>query len=193
MGKLSFIIVTILLAYAVPDQTVTLDNASFEGERQDATVPAGWHPCVEGTTPDILPGFWGVKLDPFDGESYMGLITRNDGTWESVGQRLSGPLVSGNCYNFSLALAHSKDYAGFNKPIRLVIWGGRTSCSKDQMLIETDYINHQDWKKYNYKIVAEKDINFIIFEAQYMNGVYFYYRGNILVDDCSDFELCDRA
>ncbi len=193
MGKLSIILFTLLVSFSIPEHNVKLDNASFEGERQDATVPAGWQPCAQGTTPDILPGFWGVKLEPQDGDSYIGLITRDDGTWESIGQRLSGPLLSGNCYSFSLSLAHSKDYAGYNKPVRLVVWGGKTSCSKDQILFESDYINHQEWKKYDYKMAIEQDINYVIFEAQYMNGLYFYYKGNVLVDDCSDFVLCDRA
>ena len=33
---------------------IYLENASFEGSPQDATVPIGWHPCEAGTTPDIL-------------------------------------------------------------------------------------------------------------------------------------------
>jgi len=187
------ILILLLTTFGFSQKDIRLDNASFEGERQDATVPTGWQPCAEGTTPDILPGFWGVKLDPFEGESYMGLITRDDGTFESIGQRLSGPLKTGDCYRFSLALANSKDYAGYNKPIKLVIYGGRTNCSKDQLLISTEYISHQDWKKYTFQFVPEKDLNYIIFEAQYMDGLYFHYKGNILVDDCSVFKLCDRA
>lgn len=192
MGKLLFFLLITLIGFNIPTE-IMLDNASFEGERQDATVPVGWHPCAKGTTPDILPGFWGVKLEPFEGESFMGLITRDDGTWESVGQRLSGPLKANNCYKFKLALAHSKDYAGYNKPIKLKIWGGATNCAKDQLLIETEYINHQEWKQYSFQFFTEKDLNYVIFEAQFMDGIYFYYRGNILVDDCSAFILCDRA
>ena len=46
---------------------ILLDNPSFEGEPKDATTPIGWLECEKGTTPDILPGFWGVYLQPYDG------------------------------------------------------------------------------------------------------------------------------
>lgn len=172
---------------------ITLDNPSFEGETQDATTPGGWHPCELGTTPDILPGYWGVKLEADDGDSYLGLITRKDGTWESVGQRLSEPMKSGNCFSFSLMLANSKDYSGYNKAVKLKIWGGKTSCSKDQLLGESGYINHAEWKSYQFKFFSKMDLNYIIFEAQYMDGIYFYYQGNILLDNCSTIDMCDRA
>ncbi len=192
MVRLSLFLFSIFLLSSNPTD-VKLDNPSFEGERQDATVPTGWHPCAEGTTPDILPGFWGVKLEPFEGDSYMGLITRDDGTFESVGQRLSGPLKKEKCYKFNMALANSKDYAGYNKPIKLMVWGGKSACSKDQLLFTTGYISHQEWKQYKYQFIAEMDLNYITFEAQYMDGVYFEYRGNILIDNCSAFVQCERA
>lgn len=49
---------------------IFLINPSFEGdEPQDATVPAGWHACKEGTTPDILSaGVWGVFTEPSEGK-----------------------------------------------------------------------------------------------------------------------------
>ena len=172
---------------------IKLDNASFEGEHQDATTPAGWQDCEEGTTPDILPGPWGVKIEPYDGDSYLGLITRKNGTWESIGQRLSETMKAEECYTFSLMLAHSRDYAGYNKAIKLRIWGGRTACAKDQLLGETTFINHTDWKRYVFKFLPEVDINYIIFEAQIMDGIYFDYNGNILIDDCSSIDNCDRA
>ena len=77
---------SILLPIALSSQ-IYLTNASFEGEPQDATVPTGWFACELGTTPDILPGFWGVYSESSEGETYLGLITREDGTFESIGQR----------------------------------------------------------------------------------------------------------
>ena len=74
------------------EKTVWLNNASFEGVPQDATTPSGWQECELGTTPDILPGFWNVYTEASDGETFIGLITRDDGSFESIGQRLSSPL-----------------------------------------------------------------------------------------------------
>ena len=172
---------------------ITLDNASFEGEPQDATVPVNWFPCEKGTTPDILPGPWGVQTEASEGETYMGLITRKNGTWESVGQRLSEPLKKKTCYKFNLDLAHSKTYSGYNKSIKLKIWGGTRSCKKSQLLGETTFIDHAEWKNYQFQFVTKKKINYIIFEAYYMDGLFFHYNGNILIDNCSEFVECNRA
>jgi Carbohydrate binding domain len=190
----SFLILLVLVAVrSAGVAQIVLDNSSFEGEPQDATTPMGWQPCEAGTTPDILPGFWGVKEEPYEGNSYLGLITRENGTWESIGQRTSSTILKDGCYQFTLMLAHSKDYAMYNKPIKLRIWGGVTACAKHQLLGESNFINHTNWKKYEFKFRAETDINYIIFEAHYMDGIYFFYKGNILIDDCSVIEQCDRA
>lgn len=183
----------ILLFTNPSSKIITLDNPSFEGQAQDATMPMGWQACKEGTTPDILPGPWGVYTEPSDGETYMGLITREDGSWESIGQRLSAPLQANGCYNFSLDLAHSKTYTGYNKPVKLKIWGGQTSCAKEELLVETEFISHAEWKKYAFKLYAEKELHYLIFEAYYMDGVHFHYKGNILIDNCSVLKACRRA
>ena len=174
-------------------QIINLVNPSFEEAPQDATMPLGWHSCKSGTTPDILPGFWGVTTEAFDGETYMGLITRENGTWESIEQRLSAPLKNGECYAFNLKLCYSKQYAGYNLPLKLRIWGSETKCSRNQLLAETPFIKHTYWKKYDFDFQVKQNINYIIIEAHYADGVFIPYKGNILVDDISVIEMCKRA
>ena len=48
------------ISIALLAQDIWLENASFEDEPQDATMPQGWRGWKKGTTPDILPGSWGV-------------------------------------------------------------------------------------------------------------------------------------
>ena len=172
---------------------IFLDNASLEGQPQDATVPVGWHACDELTTPDILPGAWGVLTRPANGGTYMGLITRADGTFEQVGQRLNTPLIANECFNFSVKLAHSSTYAGYNLPIKLRIWGGKSRCSKDQLLVETGPIKNEDWEKHTFNFYTKGVYHYIIFEAQIMDGIYFSYNGNILIDEISPIMICHRA
>jgi hypothetical protein len=171
---------------------VHLNNASFEGEPQDATVPVGWFPCAKGTTPDILPGFWGVYAEPSEGETYLGLITRDDGTWESIGQRIKTPIQTGSCYELALDLAHSKTYSGYDQPIKLRVWGGVTKCAKNQLILETDFINHADWRTYTKQFTAKMRINYLIFEAYYKDGSYSH-KGNILIDYIRPLKKCIRA
>ncbi len=172
--------------------TIHLQNPSFEGEAQDATVPVGWLPCEPGSTPDILPGQWGVYQEASDGATYLGLITREDGTWESVGQRLTEALEADECYAFQFNLAYAKTYAGYNNPIKLRVWGGRTKCQKDQMLYQTGFIKHINWKTYEVRFRAKQPINYLIIEAYYSDQDYSY-KGNILIDKISPLKKCPRA
>ncbi|MCB0570457.1 MAG: carbohydrate binding domain-containing protein [Phaeodactylibacter sp.] len=191
MERLSYTVLVATLPVLLSAQAY-IKNASFEGKAQDATVPAGWFACEAGTTPDILPGPWGVYEEAAEGETYVGLITREDGTWESIGQRLSPTLKPKECYTFTLAVAHSQTYAGYNNPLRLRIWGGTARCGKDQMLLETGFIREPEWEEFEVQFVPKKPINYILVEAFYKDG-NFSYRGNILIDDFSPIKKCVRA
>ncbi|MCB0706637.1 MAG: hypothetical protein KDC34_15085 [Saprospiraceae bacterium] len=187
-----FIPVLILLLPSLFQAQSVLINSSFEGTPQDATMPVGWFGCQEGTTPDILPGFWGVYTEASEGETYVGLITREDGTFESIGQRLSAPLKAAECYELTLDLALSKTYTGYNNPLKIRVWGGSGKCGKQQLLAESDVINHADWKTYSFSFSPTTTVNYITIEAFYKEG-RFSYKGNILVDFIRPIDVCDRA
>lgn len=176
--------------YQPSSDIIYWQNPSFEGEPQDATVPIGWLPCEEGTTPDILPGFWGVYQEAADEETYVGLIIRRDGSWESITQRLSHTIQHKDCYTFSLDLAHSKTYSGYNQPVKLRVWGSTNKCTKDQLLFESPLIKDTNWKKYLVEFTAEQPIRYIILEAYHRRG---YLEGNILLDNLSPLQKCPRV
>jgi len=171
---------------------VTVINASFEDSPSDATVPQGWHACEELTTPDILPGYWGVYQEPTDGDTYVGIITRSDGSWESFGQRLSSELLQGTCYETAVDLSHSTIYAGHDKPISLQIFLGNNKCDEGQLIYTSPVIKHEDFKTYNIKFNATQNYNYIILKAYYKDGS-FSHRGNILIDNLQPITRCHRA
>ncbi len=167
-------------------------NPSFEGKPQDATVPVGWRACEPGSTPDILPGVWGVYQEPAHGASYVGLITREDGTWESIGQRLENPLEKGQCYRFYLSLSTARTYAGYGQPIKLRIWGGTDTCTKQQLLWESPLISHRHWARYTVEFSTLFTLRHIVLEAFHQEGS-FSYKGNVLIDQLSAIVKCLRA
>ncbi len=184
---------TLIFCSALLSQTITLDNASFEGEPQDATLPQGWFAVELGTTPDIMPGIWGVSMESSDGDTYLGLITREDGSFESIGQRLAAPFEKDMCYNFSLDIARSKTYAGYNFPIRLRIYGGTKKGKRSQLLWSSPTIDKEEWETHDVRFTAKKKYNYIIIEAYFGDGLLFHYNGNILIDGISPIEACTRA
>lgn len=179
------------LMISPPNTVIKLANPSFEGEPQDATTPQGWDACGLYSTPDILPGPWGVYQKPDEGKSFIGLISREDGTWEYLGQQLSKPMKKNQCYNFSVKLARSTGYVGYNRPLRFRIWGGSKSCGKEELLGASPAIKHLDWKNYEFNFFPKKNYTFITLEAYYVGKEQ--YRGNLLIDNCSSIETCDRV
>ena len=171
----------------------TFNNPSFEGEPQDATVPVGWVGCEPDTTPDILPGYWGVYNEPADGDTFIGLITRRNNTYESITQRLKQPLLKDKCYVFAIDLAHSRTYSGYNGNIILKVWGGNSKCEKAQLLYETEAIKNINWQNHNIQFRPKNEMRYIIFEANFEKGTTKPYNGNLLMDNISAIKWCGRA
>ncbi|MDF1697387.1 MAG: hypothetical protein P1U56_16205 [Saprospiraceae bacterium] len=171
---------------------ISVVNPSFEDEPSDATTPQGWLPCNDLTTPDILPGFWGVYNEPSHGNTYVGIITRENGTYETFGQRLSVPLKEGSCYFSEIDLAHSTIYSGYNKPIKLRIYVGQSKCSKDQLIFESPLIDHKNWKTFKFNFYAKGDYEYITLEA-YISEGEFSHKGNILIDKLRPILRCGNA
>lgn len=192
MRLVVWIVLPALFPALLAAQSIAPANASFEDAPRDATVPQGWMPCQEGTTPDILPGFWGVYTAASDGETYVGLITRPNGTWESIGQRLQAPMLRDVCHGFSIDLAHSDAYAGYDGPIRLRIWAGSLKCQKAQLLWESPVIRHTEWKTYPIRFTPKADYRYILLEAFHTENE-FSYPGNILIDRISPIKPCDKT
>ncbi|MEM6395197.1 MAG: hypothetical protein AAF741_02535 [Bacteroidota bacterium] len=169
-----------------------LRNPSFEGEPSDATVPVGWLPSTPSTTPDILPGYWGVFQEASEGETYVGLITRPDGSWEAIAQRLPVPLVPTDCYQFAIDLAHSRTYSGYNGALKLRVYGGRTKDDRSYLLYESRNIDHLDWRTHVIDIKPERAFQYLILEAFYSDRP-FNFAGNILLDNITPLKPCPRA
>lgn len=169
-----------------------LQNPSFEDEPADATMPMGWFACQDGTTPDILPGYWGVYLEASEGDTYVGLITRGNGTYESIGQRLPKKLEKEGCYQMSFDLAHSQNYSGYSKPVKLRVWLGDKKCRKDQMIFESDFIENEEWETFEVEFDAASSSKYIFFEAYYKDSD-FDHKGNVLIDNISPIIYCNRV
>lgn len=171
---------------------ILLNNPSFEDTPSDATTPMGWFECEEHTTPDIMPGYWGVYNEATEGETFVGMITRENSTFESIGQRTSETMEEGYCYKFTVDLAHSNSYSGYNEPIKLRIWMADKKCGVQQLVFESPMIEEEDWERFVIEFTAEKDYRYILLEAYYKDG-WFKRKGNILIDNISPIMHCSRV
>ncbi len=203
MEKLSLKFLLIFLAVvsqlkAQDGDVVFLSNPSFEDFNRASKEPRGWYDCgmYGESPPDVQPGHFRVKQRPNSGNTYLGMVTRDNETWESVSQRLSQPIKGGSCYQFSIFLSHSEGYfsisrttneeAYFIKPVVLRIWGGNNYCDKRELLGQSDIVDNSTWEEFQFMFKPKRNYSFILFEAFYKTPTLFPYNGNVLVDNSSN-------
>jgi len=192
---------------------IYLNNSSFEDFPRPGREPRGWYDCgginfPEETPPDVhpVPGIpaFEVTKRAYDGDTYLGMVVRENDSWESVAQRLTRSLEGGKCYTFSIYLATSKLYKSsvrgsskkvdFTEPLKLRIWGGNGYCHKGELLAESAVVNHSEWKEYQFKFEPKQRSKYIVFEAFFKTPVLSPPNGNILIDKASAIQEipCDE-
>jgi hypothetical protein len=178
---------------------IELDNPSFEDYPSHAQTPDRWFDCgfAGESAPDTQPsGTFGVTKKAFDGETYLGLIVRDNDTWEAVGQKLKTQLVKDSTYSFSLYVCRSKLYesksqrtgrdASYTTPIIVRIWGGDDFCAKLDLLAESEPISSTDWQKLDFILKPKRNSSHFVIEAYYPTNKFpQIINGNILIDNAS--------
>jgi hypothetical protein len=188
-----------LLNCAAAQNFIQLANPSFEDEPRHSTAPSQWINCgrKEESPPDIQPGSFSVKTRAFHGDTYVGMVTRDNNTRESIAQALSTPLQKDTAYTFRLYLASSESFLSisqttkeavlYNHPVGLKIWGGDTPCQKGELLAESLVVSHTGWKPYTFELKPETaNWKCIMLEVCQDGKETDHYNGNILIDHCSD-------
>lgn len=209
-----YALIALLAALTTPlaaqdEEPIFLLNPSFEDLPRHSQTPTGWTDCGDPaeSPPDVHPDpefLFQVGMRASHGNTYLGMVTRDNETYESVGQQLTRPLTGGQCYRFDLNLARSRVYlsasrlnnqpANYVRPIRLQVYGGYSICDRAQLLGETGNVANFNWRNYTIKLTPEDDFTHIILQAYYEPAQLFAYNGNILLDNTQPLEAipCDE-
>jgi outer membrane protein OmpA-like peptidoglycan-associated protein len=199
------LILNISLTFGQAD-TVRLKNPSFEdtpkkgGEASQGIL--GWFDCGKinfpaESPPDIHPnGYWENNLPASDKRTYLGMVVRDNGTYESVSIRIDSMLEAGKCYRFSIHLAKAERYVSLSRiteqkanyvtPAVLRIWGGSGFCNERELLAESEPVNNTSWQINTFEFRPKTNIRSLTFSAYYKTPALVPYNGNILVDGASD-------
>ena len=194
MFRFSLLFLFIQTAGLFAQTTIFLDNPSFEDVPSIAHPPQRWYFCGQPgeSPPDIHPGgFFGVERLARDGATFVGMVVRDNGTHEGIGQRLASPLQAGHCYSFSLYAARSETYqsvsratgapANFSQPAALYLWGGFKNCDQRELLAKSPAILYEGWKQYSFSLQPRDDYTHLSIEAYFaIPGAP--YNGNVLID-----------
>ena len=196
---LSFILLLSTCSIGVSQEAIYLNNPSFEDFPRHSHPPIGWSNCgfPGESPPDTQPsGDFAVTYPATDGSTYLGMVVRDNETYEAVTQKLSRAMQPGTCYEFSLHLARSPYYVSisrtteqrtnFNQPVKLRIYGGfNNGCDRSALLDETGLVKASNWMQYNFKFEPKQAFTHILIEAFYETPTLFPYNGNVLVDNAS--------
>ncbi|MEM9931279.1 MAG: OmpA family protein [Bacteroidota bacterium] len=188
------------------DGLIFLRNPSFEDMPRNSSPPRGWTNCgAPGETPpDVHPDpefLFKVGMAAQHENTFLGMVTRDTETFESVGQQLTTPFKAGQCYRFDIQLARSRVYLSMSrvtrqptnyvKPIKLRIFGGYSTCDRAQLLGESGLIRNFSWQGYRIKLSPEEAFTHIVLEAYYEQPTLVPYNGNVLLDNAQPLRPID--
>lgn len=176
---------------------IFLYNPSFEDAPKLSQVPIGWYDCnAPGNSPvDTHPvpyGSFEVTAPAAHGNTYVGMVVRENNAVEAIGQRLVEPLKKGRVYVFEIFLARSPKYISgsfstttsinYDTPCKLRILGGDAYCDRKELLAESELVVKEQWVNQQFIFRPKEDYNYLVFEAFYKDAIASAYNGNILLD-----------
>jgi len=217
--RIAFCALLLFFSVGLYAQDISITNGSFEGFAQQGRNDQsfrleGWQDCGPyqfrlASPPDVHQGvnrdtsFWENENRSSHGKTYLGLVVRDNESWESVSQRLPSALKAGTCYKMSISLARSRTYkshtssnrdvpSNFTEPAVLRVWGGSGICDCDsQLLAESSPVSNNQWENFEFKLEPDSNFPFITVEAFYETPLLFPYNGHILLDKMSDLTVVD--
>lgn len=187
------LILSLLLSlnFATAQSDELLDNPSFEGEPAQginnlrtnhlSELLKEWVDCghiaFEASTPyDIHSSnteYWNVKKQAYEGNTYLGLVTREDDTYEYISQKLKTPLEKGASYEFSIYLAQANSYMSATKASRgselpfdnntiLQVYGSVHDPCDGKFIGESTVMDNSEWTKFTLNFVAAENLEYLI-------------------------------
>jgi hypothetical protein len=135
-----------------------------------------------------------VRQTAWNGDAYLELAVHENNTWQSIGQELYEPLISGKHYSLSLYACLDPEHAartqvpgkrGVNqgKPVIIRIRGANKFGEPGRVLAQTDPIKTIDWSQYFLDLYPKENYRYLVIEAYYVPGMSLLYEARVLIDN----------
>lgn len=184
-------------------EVIYFNNPSLEGTPRHSALPKGWENCgfEEESPTDLQPsGDFGVYREASHGKTYVGMVVRDNDSWECIGQVLDKGVEKGTCYQLSFEATQSSKYfsqsrvtkktVNYITPCVIRIWGGFANGTGYQIMASTPAIATTDWTIYTLAFTPSDNFDFIYFESYYDSEIGGPYNGNVLIDHLSPIVPC---
>lgn len=201
-SRIELLILLMAIPFCMAAQTeLPIRNGSFElGDPAYGTVPSQWMDCgFANETPVDLHSqdtdFFRVESVADDGYQFIGLVARDNYSWEGIGQQLEVPLMGGLWHSLSFSAKQSKYYISLSRQysretnydgdLVLFLWGSDTACVQQELLGVSPVLDYDDWTDVQLSFVPTASYTHLWFEICYQDPNGNPYNGHVLLDDFS--------
>jgi hypothetical protein len=201
-SRLGILPLFLILPFLLQSQTeLPLRNASFElGKPGYSTLPNQWIDCgfANESPIDIHSqdtDYFRVESTAAAGYHFIGLVARDNYSWEGIGQQLEYPLQAGKWHTLSFSAKQSKFYISLSRQysretnydgaLVLFLWASDTACVQQELLGISPVLDYEDWTAVQLSFVPSQDFEYIWFEVCYEDPEGTPYNGHVLLDDFS--------
>ena len=132
---------------------------------------------------------FGVTAKAFEGDYFVGLVVRKNGTTEGMSQYLDKQLLAGKIYQFSVLLRAPKVFTNqgidFAHPVIFEVYGGSDACTTDELLAFTEAVTEKEWMQFDFVLEPTDDFDWLSLRVGFLDN-RAPYNGSVLLDYVSD-------
>ena len=209
-------LITILLSctslFVYAQTYITIPNPSFEesygigSSWPEAPMVEKWTDCgpLKETPPDVhtnSSNFFNVEENAQHGNNFLGMVTRDNQTWESLSCQLSDTLYANTAYVLQLYAQRSAEYrsiskvtgqsASYTTPSIIRIWGDNIICAKNELLALSHPVKNETWELYTFALQPKSHCTFLRLEVYYAEEGD-YTNGSVLIDNIQPIILAEE-
>jgi len=214
MKKFILSLIIILPIICIAQKDIPFANPSFEGKPMKGVMEFGmyspllkeWKDCGVYEFPletpyDLHPNnYWEVSKSAQDGNTYVGLVVRDNESWESISQKLTHPVLKDVCYSFSYNASVSRNYwsptreeldkeINYTTPCILSFFAGDEICSTKYYLGSSPLITNNGWMTFEISFSVPENCQFFYIGADYEFEDSKAYNGHVLIDNLSNLTV----
>ena len=140
---------------------------------------------------------FGNSYPPADGNQYVSLVTREDGSYQMLSQTLGWQLSQDSCYQFTIDIRHEKEFRSkvyndqkekyFTSPVQLRVSLSNYLDRPEEIIYQSGEALNDQWEQHLIEFQPTDIYKFILFEVNSLLPTIS--NGNIFIDNINNFKV----